>query len=108
MTDSFFKYFVAVSVFLVNCQHVDTKLQTPDRKGNILFYLPVVPKSTVMAIKPILRALDRRGHNVTLITFVPKAEQLTPANVKVIKLPIFEKIWNNMDSNLVPTMMGIS
>ena len=96
---------------ILRCQHAYTMDRTTQmaaaRRGNFLFYLPVVPKSTVMAIEPILRALDSRGHNVTLVTFVPKVKHILPENIKVTKLPSFAKIWNNLNNNFVPNLLRI-
>ena len=105
------KCIVILFLPILRCQHAYTMDRTTQmaaaRRGNFLFYLPVVPKSTVMAIEPILRALDSRGHNVTLVTSVPKVKHILPANIKVIKLPSFAKIWNNLNDNFVPNLMRI-
>ena len=64
-----------------------------DKIGNYVFYLPIVPKSTVMAISPILHGLKANGHNVTVITTATDSL----SGIELEYLPVFNEYWSQLE-----------
>ena len=56
-----------------------------------------------------VEALLERGHNVTLVSFVPDAGGIVGTDVKLINLlPIFEEKWPRLSKLAVGEMLDIT